>query len=206
MTKNFYVTIFVPCVGMLATLIALWKYKYWNSHSRMLFFYLLLCCIFNTIAKLTQGSNNLPYLHLYTVLEFTSLTLFFSTYSIKKRKFYLLNFSFIAIAIWYGFIYENIYSFNLIPRFLGSLIICLYCLFFLLKHMNYADPSIKRIDIIAISGLLLYYSTCTIWFGMSNLVLNIPKEISSLIWKTHSTVNMIMYVMLGTAYATLKKE
>jgi hypothetical protein len=205
MTKNFYLTVVVPSVGLIATLIALWKYKYWNSSSRMLFFYLLLGCVFNVIAKLTQGSNNLPYLHLYTVLEFTVLTLYFSTYSKQKRTHYILLFSFLALALWYGFIYDSIYAFNLIPRFLGSLILCLFCLAFLIKHMSVADPAIKRFDYMAVSGLLLYFSTCAIWFGMSNLVLNIPKHISSLIWQIHATINLVMYVILGVAYSTLKK-
>lgn len=206
MTRIFFLSVVVPGIGLLSTLLALSQYKNWNRHSRILFYYLLLAFIFNVIARLTKSINNLPYLHLYTVLEFSVLCMFFGSYSKEKKNYVIAVLAFLGLAVWYGFFYENIFVFNKIPRFTGSLIITLFCINFLLKNMAITRLSNSRFHFISVSALLMYYSTCSILFGLSDLLMKVPKNIASYIWMGHATLNMVMYMLLAYAFFILKKD
>lgn len=205
--SKIYISILVPCVGALPIIMGLLRKKYWNDQARILLLYLCLAGLFNIIAKLTAGSNNLPYLHLYTVLEFTILCIYLRSFSEDHRHRLLLNgliAGFLLLALWYAFIKESPFVFNKVPRFLDSLIISVICLYYLLKDLGSPVSNLTRFQFLTLAGLLFYYSSSSVLFGLSDELLKAPKNVADLIWNIHATLLLLMYILFTVAFYSLK--
>lgn len=203
-----YMGIIVPCVVILPIAVCLYRKKYWSVQVKILLFYLILSGLFNLIAKITSHSNNLPYLHLYTVLEFTVICLLFKSFAERHMMrvfFNVLISCFLILSVWYAFIGGSLFVFNKIPRFLSSLIITVICIYFLLKDLGSIRSNFSTFQFLTIMGLLFYYSTCSVLFGFSEELLKIPKNIATLMWNIHATLNMLMYIMFTIGFYNLKK-
>ncbi len=203
MSSNFFLGYVVPGIGIAVTIYAYSLKKYWNPSARTLFYYMLMCSIFNIIAKATTGSNNLPGLHLYTVLEFLILAWFFSIGEKSKAVYFILMIGFTALAVWYGFFYSTIYLYNQIPRFTGSVLLSIFAFRRLIREM---DRTNNRFLLLSISGLVLYYSTCSLLFGLSDMLEKTPKYFTDLVWNTHAAIIMCMYLTIAWAYKSLKRN
>src|SRR5690606_22800233 len=133
-----YTGIIVPSFVILPIAAALFRIKYWKAPQRLSFFYLLLSGGFNILAKVTASNqvNNLPFLHLYTILEFCILCALFRSLFIEAgiRKLLTISmFVFPAVAIVYIFYSDAFYSYNPLPRFLEGLVLMLFCIYFLIQ-------------------------------------------------------------------------
>lgn len=207
--SKIYISIIVPVVGLLPIIVSLFRKKYWNKQARILLIYLLLVALFHIIAPLTRGSNNMPYLHLYTVLEFTILCIYLKSFSENPRHKLLFNgmiVGFLLLALWYAFIKDRLFKFNEIPRFLDSLIISVGCLYYLLKDLGSTVSNLSRFQFLTLVGLLFYYSTCSVLFGLSSELMKLPKNIATLMWVIHSTLDMLMFILFTFAFYSLKNR
>lgn len=201
--------IIVPCVGLLPIIVGLLRKRYWNEQARILLIYLCLSALFNLIAKLTAGSNNMPYLHLYTVLEFTILCIYLRSFSKDSRHKLLFNsmiIGFLLLSLWYAFVKDKLFVFNEIPRFLGSLVVSVTCLYYLLKDLGSTVSNLSRFQFLTLAGLLFYYSTCSVLFGLSGELMKLPKNIATLLWIVHSTLNLLLYILFTIAFYSLKNR
>ncbi|WP_146810657.1 hypothetical protein [Empedobacter brevis] len=207
--SKIYMGVIVPCMVILPITICLFRTKNWDNQVRILFFYLILSGVFNLIAKLTARTNNLPFLHLYTVLEFITICLFFKGFIRKKSGNFTLNsliVSFFLLALWYAFIEESLFVFNKIPRFSGSLTITIMCLHFLIKDLGSIKANLSNFQFLAIMGLLFYYSTCAILFGLSDELLKIPRYVATMFWNIHASLNMLMYILFALGFYCIKNK
>lgn len=206
--SKIYMGIIVPCVGVLPIIVGLLRKRYWNEQARILLLYLGLAGLFNIIAKLTAGSNNMPYLHLYTVLEFTILCIYLRSFSEDRRHRLLFNgmiAGFFLLSLWYAFIKDRLFGFNEIPRFLDSLIISVFCLYYLLKDLGSTVSNLSRFQFFTLAGLLFYYSSGSVLFGLSSKLMEMPKNITALMWNIHGTLLLLMYILFTIAFYSLKK-
>lgn len=206
--SKIYMGIIVPCMVAFPIVMCLFRKQYSNKQMRILLCYLILSGTFNLIAKITSHSNNLPYLHLYTVLEFTVVCFFFRSFTDKylgKIFFNSIILAFVILSAWYISVGGSLFVFNKIPRFIGSLIITIMCIHFLLKDLGSIHSNLSSFQFLSIIGFLFYYSTCSVLFGLSEELLKIPKNIATLIWNIHATLNMLMYIMFGIGFYYLKK-
>lgn len=207
--SSIYMGVIVPCTVLLPLITAFCRYRYWNTQVKFMVAYLLLSGIFNIIAKLTAHSNNLPYLHLYTILEFLVLCAFFRSLADTPKEKVLLTgmmFSFPILSVGYILSEDVLYTFNQVPRFISSVSITLMGIYFLLKDISSVRSNYSMFLFIVMTGLLLYYSTCSTLFGLSTILLSTPKNIATMIWNTHATFNLLMYILFFVALLKLKKE
>jgi len=205
--SKIYISLIVPCAGVLPIIVGIIRKKYGNDQSRILLIYLCLALLFNIIAKLTAGSNNLPYLHLYTVLEFTILCIYLRSFSEDRRyklPFNALIAGFLFLSLWYAFIKESLFVFNKVPRFLDSLIISVICLYYLLKDLGSSVSNLSRFQFLTLAGLLFYYSSSSVLFGLSDELLKAPKNVANLIWNIHATLLLLMYILFTVAFYSLR--
>lgn len=205
--SKIYISLIVPCVGAIPIIVGLARKINWNKQAGILFFYLCLAGLFNIIAKVTAGSNNLPYLHLYTVLEFTILCFYLKSFSKDRRLRLFLNsilIGFILLSIWYAFIKESLFVFNKVPRFLDSFIISVLCLYYLLKDLGSSVSNLSRFQFLTLAGLLFYYGSSSVLFGLSDELLKAPKNVADLLWNIHATLLLLMYILFTFAYDSLK--
>ncbi|MCY1378115.1 hypothetical protein D9M69_657240 [compost metagenome] len=114
--------------------------------------------------------------------------------------------SFLALSLWYAFIKNLLFSFNEIPRFLDSLIISVFCLYYLLKDLGSTVSNLSRFQFLTLAVLLFYYSTCSVLFGLSGELMKMPKNIATLMWFIHSTLMLLMYILFTIAFYSLKNR
>lgn len=204
-----YMHIIVPLAGILPIIVGVFRRKYWNEQARILLLYMGIAALFNLIAEITakKSINNMPYLHLYTVLEFTVLSIYLRSFSKDfwhRLLFNSLIAGFLLLSLWYAFIKDRLFAFNEIPRFLDSLIISVFCLYYLLKDLGSAGPQLSRFQVLSLAGLLLYYSSGSVIFGLSGKLMHMPKNITAMLWNIHHTFLLVMYILFAIAFYSLK--
>ena len=210
MALSVFMKVIVPSCVLLPLISAISNYKYWNIHARVIVYYLGLSGLFNIIASVTsrQGINNLPFLHLYTILEF--LILFFFFYTLESQKNIcriiiglMIGFPFLAFS--YILINDSLYTFNQVPRFTSGILITLFLLRYLIKDLGTVESNFSMFLFISTTGLLIYYCTSSTLFGLSSILLHTPKHISTLIWTIHAGLILLNYLMISIAFFKLKK-
>ncbi len=204
--SKIYLGIILPSIGLFPLVAGFLRKRYWNKHAGILTIYLCISVLFTIISLVTVG-NNMPYLHLYTILEFTILCIYLKSFSEDRRHRLLFNgliVGFLLLSLWYAFIKDRLFAFNLIPRFLDSFIISVFCIYYLLKDLGSTVSNLSRFQFLTLAGLLLYYSSSSVLFGLSGELLKMPKNIATLLWVTHGTLNMLMYILFTFAFYSLK--
>ncbi|WP_029275946.1 hypothetical protein [Pedobacter borealis] len=208
--STLYMGVIVPAVILLPMSVAIYKRKLWNLTEKIFFYYLLIAALFNAIAIVTgaNGINNLPFLHLYTVIEFCILCAvfrsFFSGQPVRKLLAALMIL-FPLMAINYIGYTNSLFFFNVLPRFLSSLILLLFCVYFLIFNLSTTESSSSIFNLTIVIALLLYFSSSSIFFALIEYVQK-NKELNRLLWIIHATLVLLMYLIFTKAYLTIKKS
>lgn len=206
--STFYMGVVVPSMVMLPIVVAVIKMEYWKAPERLSFFYLIASGIFNVVAKLTASFhiNNLPFLHLYTVIEFCLLCAFFRSLFIDRSTRLLLGWLMIVfpvIAVVYIIITDSLFTYNVLPRFLSSIILLAFCIRFLISNLNareYKNP----FSTIVVIALLLYFSSSSIFFALIEFVRKSKGLV--FLWNVHATFVLIMYLIFTVAYLKINRD
>lgn len=199
-----YISVIVPGTILLPVITALVRRKYWSPPGKVVFGYLLLSGLFNVLAALlaARNINNLPFLHLYTVLEFLVVTGFFyaATDSSKEKQLIrVLWIAFPLLAILNIAYLNSIFLYNQIPRSVEAIIILILCIHFFMKSLSFSAAPVPFFNFATVVGLLLYFSGSLALFALSNFITG-NRTINSLIWNTHATFVLIMYLIITVAY------
>ena len=205
-----YTSIIVPGIILLPITIAVIRKKYWGPPEKVIFVYLFISGIFNTLAALlaARAINNLPLLHLYTVLEFLLITGFFYTTSNREKEKLLIKWLWVLfplIAILNILHLNSIFLYNLIPRSIGAITILILSIHFFMKSLSFRAGPVPFFNFAIVVALLLYFSGSLALFALSDFIIGNIK-INRLIWTTHATFVLIMYLIIAAAYFKTGKD
>jgi hypothetical protein len=205
-----YMRVIVPALIILPIVVAISKKKYWGLPEKAILAYLVISASFNTLAALlaAKGINNLPLLHLYTVLEFISITSFFYFSTDRKNDKQMIKvlwFVFPVLTIANVLYLHSIYLYNLIPRSTGAIIILILCINFLMRSLSFSANRVPFFTFAVVVALLLYFSGSLTLFALSDFIIA-NKTINWLIWNTHATFVLIMYLIFAVAYFKTGKD
>lgn len=167
---------YVQYILILSLTIGIIRYKYLKKETRVVFYYILLGIFFECLTRYLgylKFRNILPLLHLYTVLEFSLIWLFFyqffnSFYS--KKGMVVLLCTFVLLAILNAIFLQNIFSFNTNVRSMESiLVIALSLLAFykIINELDTRDPTQQPVFWIG-AGFLVYFAGNLVVFSLSN--------------------------------------
>lgn len=206
----FYMGVIVPATIFIPIIIALAKKNYWKTMERWVFVYLIFSLFFNILSKILSDRkiNNLPYLHLYTVLEFGLISICFlsiiSNHIFRKGVFLMLIlFPLFAIFnIWHS---DSLYTYNMIPRSVESILIVIYCIFFLLQKFSVETKTLYDFNYFFIIGILLYFCSAITLFSLSGFILE-NTRLNVFLWNMHATLVMILYIIIAAGYSKLGKK
>lgn len=208
-----YMTIIVPSAIAAPIIVAATKLHICNKAQKTLFVYLTISALFNIAASITaeRGINNLPGLHLYTVFEFCSVSILYRylfTGILIKRLLVLMIFFFPLFSILYVIITHSLFTYNIYPRFTSSIIIVCLSLYFLHLDLSRLDHNQSAFNFIVVFGFLMYFSSCSILFLLSNYITYITSnhQLNRIIWNMHATLILINYILFTYAYASLKQQ
>lgn len=185
--------------------VAIYRRKYMKKELKVMCYYLAFVLLFQLIAIVVSAvfkTNNLPFLHFYTVVEFGIISWFYKEYlgSFLNPKIIYGNFVlFTTLAILNVIFVQSIFEYNSYPRGLE-------CLFVVFYAITAYYKIIKSLEIISIeksplfwinAGFLFYFAGSLFLFVLGNLILTQDIQLSMLSWAIHACLVALMYVFIG---------
>lgn len=152
------------------------------------------------LAELT--GNNLPILHLYTILEFNIIALFYFSffgYFYNRKLVPSLMIFFTGFAIINSLFIQKLTEFNTYARSLESIILVvlsILCFYKILVELN--TKNLTKLPIFWINtGFLLYFAGNFVLFILSNVILKENKAFNYMSWGLHSCLLTLLYILIG---------
>lgn len=210
-----YTGIIVPVSVLIPIGMAASKRKYADRALKIIWYYLLLDCVVNVLAVVLANHkiNNLPVLHVFTILEFVWMSYFYLSVLKDKAAGRMIRFLLVLFPVFciVNFLFfQSIYQFNTYARPVEALIIMSYSLAYFAQS-NDAETrwSLNPVNWMN-SGILLYFSGALFIFSFSNLTVNeISKKyyaINILMWNIHATLLLIMYLLIAFGFSKCRKQ
>jgi hypothetical protein len=204
--SSFYLGYIIPASTLLPIVAGLIYYKRLNKPFRALQVFLIASFIINTAGSVlaSYSINNLPLLHVYTIVEVVTVMLYY-LYAFGKGdiskwiKAVMVIFPIICIAN-FTFI-QSIYTFNTYTRPLAAIIIIVFTSWYLAVQSNIKSPElVTRSGRLVAAGFMIYYCSSVFQFIFSNIISkNVSADIKWLIWDIHGTFVLIMYLLFFRA-------
>lgn len=163
---------------------------------------LLVALIGSYSASLWLASkNNLPVLHIYTMVEFSTIMLFYQVVFkavIQKKWFFLLIGTFLIFCLVNVFYIQNWYMFNTYPRTLESILVISASLYYYYKIMRQSlYVRIEKSPVFWINtGFFIYFSGSFLLFTLSNYILPLSKVFNLIVWQLHAFLSIILYTFI----------
>lgn len=181
-------------------------YRRLSARQRALLLYLCVAAVTNSIASIYSHRNNLPLLHIYTMLEFILLIRYYILVFSGKRivpylvaagiifpVFCVINFLFI----------QSIYTYNSYTRPVEAIILVLCSLLYIVKSSSgeedqqWTDVPDNWVN----AGILLYFSGALTQFSFSNVLEAVASHsVIMLILVLHATLVLIMYILFTISF------
>ena len=186
--------------------VGIFNYKYLKGETMAVFYYVLIAIIFEILSRTLMHlkfRNTLPFLHLYTVLEFSVFWLFYYRffkvfYSPLGMKVLLVTF--LLFAILNAIFLQKIDTFNTYARGLESLIMIALSLMAFNKIIIELDtryPTSQPVFWVN-SAVLFYFSGNLVVFVMSNYISG-DNKLLLVSWGIHAILMAILnsFIAIG---------
>ena len=190
--------------------------KKFNRQEKAFSYFLILGAIFEVLVSIITSelklTNNLPGLHLYTLLEFVFICMF-ATVSIKRfsglpaKIIIIIGCSFIiGNSIWI----QSIYTYNSISLTAVKIFTIVISILFFYNVLSTRRYSISetRPTVYFFTAIFLNACTSIIWYMYSNelLLLELVKWKQLTLLKNVSALAASIIILLGLYYAIIRKE
>jgi hypothetical protein len=214
--KFIFIGIIAPASVLVPITVAAFKYRQLDRVLLLIFYYLLFDGLVDLLAIVFAniGINNLPLLHIFTIIEFLILSYFYirilkDPFAHKLIKYLMGIFPVICIINFIFF--QSIFRFNTYTRPLEILIIMAYSLtYFAQTDVTYFEGKWMSKPLNWINtGILLYFSGALFVYSFSNLttVYTSPKyyALNLFIWNIHGGLLLGMYILFSWGFLVCKK-
>jgi hypothetical protein len=207
-----YTGVIVPASVTIPVGIAVSRYRYVRKPLRSILLYLIVAGTINGIAAFLayRKVNNLPLLHIYTMIELVLLMRFYRqviTNPAIRRWALLTALIFPVICIINFLFFQDIHTFNSYTRPLESIILITFGIIYLGQQTDHEPVRGWGIppETWIVIGMLLYFSSALFQFIFSNVVSNRASlGTRLLIWDIHASLVLIMYFLFATGFAKCK--
>jgi hypothetical protein len=194
---------YAPWAVFIPWLLALIQLQKYPPALKTIFYYLALavCTHLLSFVLWKLRRNNLPVLHVYTVLEYLVLLRFY--YLILKgfipvAVFYILAFIFPAFSITDSLLLEKIYTFNTYSRSVEALIFIFLSVCWFVKTVSDAgtnENTNRPLNYIA-GGLLIYFAGSVVLFSFRDLISQLTRSFLMNVWSLHTLLLFLMYILI----------
>lgn len=210
-----YTGIIVPASVLVPISIAVIRRKYTNRALTIIWYYLLLdgCVDILTVALAQLHTNNLPVLHIFTILEFLFFGYFYFTVLKEKTARVVIKYLMVIFPVFciINFLFfQSINQFNTNTRPVEALIIMGCSLaYFAQTNDNGTKWQLNPLNWIN-TGILLYFSGALFIFSFSNVTAShLSKKyyaINVLMWNIHATLLLLMYLLIAIGFSKCRKR
>jgi len=201
--SSFYLGYVIPATTLIPIGAGLTYYKQINKPLRTILIFLSVSFVLNVIGSVlaNHGINNLPGLHVYTILELVTVMLYY-LYAFEKGaiskwiKLAMLIFPVICIVNFTFF--QSIYTFNTFTRPLDAIIIIVFTTAYMTMQSGFKNRElITRSGRLVAAGFMIYFCSSLFQFIFSNVISkHASKLVKLLIWNMHGTFVLIMYLLI----------
>lgn len=184
-----------------------------KKHEKYLGYYAILIAFFESLARILKSNfkiNNLLGLHIYTLLEFFILVIFFF-YILKKLDFKLPIKKIIIIGglliISNSIFFQPFHVFPSNSRIAVEFFIILLCIFYLVLMIKYTRKknSYKPINLF-ISAILVKSSFSSVLYLFSNSIMKMQTELRDQLWTFRVFINLVATILIMMAIVTIIKR
>jgi hypothetical protein len=146
--------------------------------------------------------NNLPILHVYTMLECLVLLKLYAALlgaPGRNRVFLLVAVMFILLAVLEAILFGSIFEFNIYSRSIEALIIITLCLGWFIKAVSMEESEKERYKGISIinSGMLVYFAGAVTLFSYSSFITNMSFNARMNVWTMHTLLAFQLYILIA---------
>jgi hypothetical protein len=196
---------YAPWVVFIPWLLALTKQRSYTPALKTIFAYLTVavCTHLLSFAFWKLRKNNLPILHVYTVVEYLLLLRF---YSLLLKGFFpgavfiVLAVAFPLFSVADSLFIENIRSFNTYSRSVEALIFIFLSVCWFVKTVSDTATHSKAsrpLNYIT-GGLLIYFAGSVVLFSFRDLISQLTHSFLMNVWSLHTLLLFILYSMITT--------
>ncbi len=210
--KHPFTGLIVPLAVLLPIIVALVYRRWWDKPAKIIFVYSILNALVSLAVRLTamRQINNLPLFHLFTVVEFITISYYYKeVLEIKdgSKKLLALQISFLVLCVVNAIFFQKINTFNSYTLSLNSLLLMLFAVnhFAKLLTENTDKKLTDRPSFWVNTGLFLYFSGSFIYYIFSNYLLYVSKKSFYIIINLHAGFVLIMYILLAISFIRWKK-
>jgi hypothetical protein len=208
-----FMGVIVPLSILLPLFFGIYQYRVLTPAARFILLYLAVSGIINlsaTVIAKTYHTNNLPLLHVLTVLELYILVLFYQQLLFSSRipvMFRMLPLIFLAACVFNAVYVQDIYTYNSYARSLEALIIMLLAINYFAKIAASQQGSkvYPLPDFWFNTAVFLYFSGAFMLFIFSNFIVRVSRHNFNIIWNIHASLVLLMYVLFTIGFIKCKK-
>ncbi len=191
--------------------IGAFRYQKLNPVQKLGYQYLFVALIFQIISTVLNqmNQNNLPLIHIYSVVRFAFLSLIFKRLikdSFISRVVFANIFFFLGFSLVNALVFQDIFSFNSNSLIVESILLIIYSVVYLFQILR--EMQIQFVERFygfwLVSGILYYFAGNFFLFSLSNLLLESSFYSFSEYWHIHS-VNLILFYLSFSVAFLLKR-
>lgn len=214
MDSKYFMGVIVPLSVLLPIFIGIIKLKALSPAARIILWYLFASAILSAASGIMGRyfhQNNMPLIHLYTVLEVILFAWYYKRLSgaSKTNAFYIaLPAAFIVLCIINAVFFQSIYTYSSYTRSVEAIILMMFALSYFAKMAtgNSEKKVGKQPDFYFNAGIFLYFSGAFMLFIFSNFIAaNLTKHNFLIIWNIHAALLLLMYILFSIAFFKCKK-
>jgi hypothetical protein len=157
-----------------------------------------------TITFLAEARiNNMPFFHVYTVLELLILLFFFNRLlksDAAVKYLYLTGGGFLVFAVVNSLYIQHLFQFNSYARSIEAIIVIALCFAYFGQQFRTDQLAFKDPGLWFVTGLFVYFASSFMIFIYSNLSLELDKYFDWVMWNIHATIVLIMYALYTVGF------
>lgn len=197
-----------PWIIIAPFVLAVVRYNRLSKELKLITWYLVLSVVTQAVSLLLwkKSINNLPLLHVFTVLEFLLLFTYYSFQSkpfLPRFWFYLVLALFLSFSLLDAFVLENLHSFNIYTRSLEAFIFIGCSVHWFIRSLTIeskvAFPEQNALKYLN-AGFFIYFSGSLILFAFSNYINYLGQPLLMNIWTLHTLLLIILYLFIFTGF------
>jgi hypothetical protein len=192
--------------------VGLINYRWLRPYAKTICWYLVISAIVNTIGTIlgrVYHINNLPLIHIFTLLEMLLLFLFYSqVLDITKQNtwFKILVGVFILINFINILFFQSIFQYNSYTRTIEALIAILFSLNYFAKLAAIETRVARHPGFYFNAGIFLYFSGAFMLFIFSNFLIAKLNTANFLtLWNIHAGLFFLMYLFFTTGFILCRR-
>ncbi len=203
MTDFLWISILLPFIT------GLFCFKRFDTSLKLFYLYVLYGTVNELVTFILRRfglDNTMPFIHLYQIVTFPILVLFYSSLIYKKT---LTRFSIVLISIFELFnlinlvFIQSIYEYPNFTRTIATFVVIVLCIWYFYRVMVEAKiMSLWDEPLIWINGaLLIYYSGNLFFTVLFNLILEYSREFSKITVVSFSVILTLFYVLVTIGFS-----